>query len=129
MNDKKIIQEYINNFRRHLSSQLKPGLGMECNIYPAEEEGAILEFTLGDGLQNDDSYKESQKTINEALKNIQQSMFGGNLEAFKFGGTNISLENNRLVLIKGENDSSLWTDVASGTDVSNILSNAGKPSK
>lgn len=121
MKDQKIIQEYINNFRRHLSKHLKPGFGVECKVYPSEQDGAIFEFTIDQKLQNKDIFQPPSATVNEALKDIPQNMFGGNLGGIKFGGTNISLEGNRIVMIKGENEKTEWTDDASNSDVSRII--------
>ncbi len=121
MQDTKIIQSYINNFRRHLSPYLKPGVGLACKVIPVEAEGAILEFSLGPDFKNEDKYLSPEDTVNAALKNIQQRMFGGNLDALRFAGTNISMEPNRIILIKGEDKFSEWDDNGARNDVSRIV--------
>ncbi len=121
MQDRKIIQIYINNFRRHIAPFLKPSIGLACKVYPVEKEGAILEFVLGSDVENDDKYLTVKETVNAALKHVEQKMFGGNLDGIKFGGTNISMEPERIVLIKGEDNDSLWNDAGAKHDVQQIL--------
>jgi len=120
MNDRKKIQNYINNFRRKIAAYLRPGIGLSCNVHPTETDGAILEFIIGDELQNDDSYKNVTPTINDALSTIEQRAFGGNLDGFKFSGTNLIMEENRIIFIK-DDSSSEWTDIAAQNDVLKLL--------
>ena len=121
MEDKKTIQEYVNNFRRHLVQHLKPGIGLSCKIFPAKAEGAVFEFALAPIISNEDLFEDSKNTVNSILEDIPQSMFGGNIAALKFGGTNISMEPNRIVLIKGEDDPELWNDQGAKNDVEKII--------
>jgi len=99
MEDKKTIQTYVNNFRRHLSPNLKPGVGVSCSVHPAEEGGAILEFSLGPSIENIDEYQETSATVSGALSSIPQNAFGGNLESFRFSGTNVIMEKERIIFI------------------------------
>jgi hypothetical protein len=121
MQNLKQIQGYINNFRRHIAAFLKPGIGLACKVRPAEKEGAILEFILGSGVENDDEYFPAEETVNAALKHVQQKMVSGNIDGIKFGGTNISMEPNRIILIKGEDDDNLWNDEGAKHDVERIV--------
>ncbi len=121
MTDKKVIQKYINNFRRRIAQFLKQGIGLACNIYPAETGGAILEFTIAPEIENDDIYKEISPSLGRALGNIEQRAFGGNLDGFSFGGTNVILEGNRIIFIK-EDAPAEWSDNAAQNDVSRVLS-------
>ena len=50
MQDQKLIQSYINNFRRHIAAFLKPGIGLACKVRPAKKGGAVLEFLLGSNV-------------------------------------------------------------------------------
>lgn len=124
MKDKKIIQEYINNFRRRIAQFLKPGIGLTCHVYPAESGGAILEFTMGPGIANDDIYKDTSSTTSRALPQIKQRAFGGNFDAFIFTGTNMILEENRIIFIK---DDSLaeWSDSTAARDINKLLQPPG----
>jgi len=119
--EKKKYQSYINNFRRRLAIYLKPGIGLTCNIYPSEDGGGILEFIIGDATENDDIYKDQNKSLGAALSNIEQKAFGGNIEGFNFGGTNTILENNRIILIKESNPNE-WSDEAAAKDVEKLVS-------
>ena len=121
MKNKEITQQYINNFRRHLAAYMRPGIGLACTVFPANSQGAILEFKIGPGISNTDEFRPESETVNEALAEIPQQAFCGNLSGFKFGGTNVIMEGNRIVLVKGEDDLSQWNDSAAGADVKRIL--------
>ncbi len=122
MKDKKIIQSYINNFKRHFSQYLKPDIAISSSAYPAEGEGAVLEFLLGEGATLDRYQETVEGTVNDALRHVKQQMVGGNLAGIRFRGTNISLESRKLVLIKGEDAPSEWSDKAALRDVERIVS-------
>ena len=128
MKNKKTIQTYVNNFRRRLSPFLKPGIGLVCNIHPADEEGAILEFSIGPSIENDDNYQTTTTTVSGALASIPQHAFGGNLDGFKFAGTNVIMEKDRIILIKDDSPSE-WSDEAAQMDVSKILTKPSGGSK
>jgi hypothetical protein len=122
MNDNETIQSYVNNFRRHISPYLKPGIGLSFRIYPARQEGAVLEISIGQNISNEDHFETMAPSANAALSRVpHQRIVGGNIDAFKFGGTNISMEPNRIVLIKGEDDADLWNDQAAKNDVERIV--------
>ena len=128
MKDKKTIQTYVNNFRRRLSSHLKPGIGLSCNVHPADEGGAILEFYLGPSIENDDNYQEVSATVSGALASIPQHAFGGNLKGFRFAGTNVIMEKDRIIFIKDDTPSE-WSDAAAEKDVFRILAKPSGGSK
>jgi hypothetical protein len=121
MQDRKLIQSYINNFRRHIVAFLRPGIGLACKVHPAKKEGAVLEFLIGPDVQNDDEYFPVEETVSAILRHVPQRMVGGNLDGIKFGGTNISMEPNRIVLIKGEDSDGLWNDDGAKHDVERIV--------
>ena len=125
MTDKKVIQEYINNLRRRIAQLLKPGIGLTCSVYRAESGGAVLEFTIGPGIENDDNYKDVSSSLSQALSRIKQRAFGGNLDGFVFSSTNFILEDNRIILIKDASRSE-WTDSAAQRDVKRLLRSARK---
>ena len=56
-------------------------------------------------------------------------MISGNIAAIKFGGTNISMEPNRIVLIKGEDVPDLWNDQGARNDVERIIGTKARPRK
>lgn len=120
MTDEKLIQEYINNFRRRIAQYLKTDIGMTCNVYPAVSGGAVLEFTIGPGVKNDDIYKEVSPTVGRALSRIRQQAFGGNLDGFVFSGTNVIVEDYRIIFIKDDSHSQ-WSDSAAQYDLNRVL--------
>jgi len=121
MKDQKIIQRYINNFRRHLSLHLKSGIGLSCKAYPVVSQGAVLEFTIGENISNSDQFEKNFETVNAVLKVVPQKMVGGNIDAIWFAGTSMSMEQNRIVIIKGEDDIDQWNDECAHRDVQNIV--------
>jgi hypothetical protein len=129
MHDHERLQGYVNNFRRHLSGHLRPGVGMSSQIHPARGEGAILELSLGAGTTNQDQFAEATDTVNQALHHVPQRLVGGNLDGVRFGGTNISLEPQRIVIIKGDDSDDEWNDMAARRDVQKILSLFAESSK
>ena len=120
MTNQSQIQAYIDNFRRRIASSLRPSIGLHCNIYPASSGGAVLVFRVGPNVENDDVYQPSYPSLGNALSQIEQRAFGGNLEGFTFGGTNVILEQDRIIFIK---DDSLaeWSDSAAEKDVQSVL--------
>jgi hypothetical protein len=114
------FQHYINNFRRWVTPTLRPGIGMQCFVRPTADEGAVLEFVFNENVENDDKYFPVTKTLNDALRQVTQSAFTGNLDAYQFSGTNTLLESGRIILIK-DSEPSLWTDTAARNDVTNML--------
>jgi hypothetical protein len=121
MQDQKTIQTYINNFRRHLSPHLKPGIGLSCKAYPVVDEGAVLEFTIGENISNSDQFEQNYESVNAVLKIVPQKMVGGNIDAIWFAGTNMSMEQNRIVIVKGDDDIEQWNDKCAQKDVQNVI--------
>ena len=128
MDDKRTIQEYVNNFRRHLASHLKPGIGLSCKISPAKIMGAVIEFSIGPGISNVDLFVEPKNTVNSILEGVSH-IFGSNIAEMKFLGTNISMGPNSIMLIKGENDPNLWNDQGAKNDVEKIIGTQAKARK
>ena len=118
--EKSSVQSYINNYRRFIARFLKPDIGIHCNVYNTEREGAILEFKIAPGITNDDMYLKDSSTMSEALGNVKQKAFGGNLGGFTFSGTNTILEDHRVIYIKDQN-SSEWDESAAKNDVTSLV--------
>jgi hypothetical protein len=121
MQDHTIIQEYVNNFRRHLAPQLRPGIALASRAHPAKGEGALVEFFFKPGGSNQDETTAVFESVNEALGTVTQHMVGGNVAGVRFGGTNISMEPDRILLIKGEDAMHEWDDAAALRDVLRII--------
>lgn len=124
--EKEKYQSYINNFRRRISPYLKQNIGIKCNVYPSKDGGGILEFTIGQNLENEDIYKDECESLGDALSQIEQKAFGGNLRGFTFGGTNTILEPSRIIFIKEANLNE-WHDNSAAKDVGNMVSASRKP--
>ena len=120
MTKRSVIQPYINNFRRHLSPFIRPGIGVRCDIREAVAGGTVLVFTLGPTIESDDKYHDPLPTIGKALGEIEQKAFVGNLDGLMFSGTNTILEENRLIFIK-DDASSVWNDAAALADVQRVV--------
>jgi hypothetical protein len=125
MRDRQTLQQYINNFRRHIASFLRPSVGLSCVAFPTEGPGAVLEFTIGPGIANEDHFRDPVPSVNAALAHIEQRAFGGNLAGFRFEGTNVILEENRIILLKGGDSSSEWDDDAALKDAMRIVQKGG----
>lgn len=113
-------QSYVNSFRKYLSTYTKPGVGVKCVVRPARDGGAVIVFELGDHEGNQDIYKMLTSSVNKALSKVRQKAFGGNLEGFKFKGTNITMDENGIVIIK-DGDPNQWTEEAAKSDVEKIV--------
>ena len=120
MTSKSAIQSYINNFRRRIARFLRPGIGLNCTVYPARTGGAVLEFKIGPEVENDDTYKEATSSLGAALSKIEQRAFGGNLDGFHFSGTNVIMEANKIIFIK-DGSTSEWSDSMAEKDVQRIV--------
>lgn len=99
---------------------------MRVVIHPAVSKGAVLEVVLGELEENDDEYRAPVPTVNDALKRIPQHAFGGDMDGFRFEGTNIVMEPARILLIKGTDQRNEWSDKAVERDVRRIL-RGGEP--
>ncbi len=80
-----------------------------------------MEFAFAPDAPSDDDYRPESTTINEALRNVPQSAFGGNLNGFQFAGTNVILETGRIILIKDDAQAQ-WTEQAAAKDIQGVLS-------
>lgn len=118
---KEIQQLYINNFRRRFTAYLRPGIGLACDVYPTKSGEAVIAFTIGEGIQNEDTFHSKSNNLGSALKNVKQSAFSGSIENIKFSGTNVILENNKIIFIKDANRQE-WTDSAVKHDLKKIFS-------
>lgn len=122
MKDKKTIDEYTAAFKNLLQKRLKKGIGIKCVVHPAEEAGAVLEFILvPKGEQQLIEYKPAEETVNDVLKRVEQKLVGGDISNVTFAGTNISMEGNKIILIKGEDDLGEWDEGAARSDLNRIF--------
>ncbi len=121
MREKAQAQKYVNNFRRRMTRYLRPDIGMRVIVHPAAAGGGVVEVEFSEVVENDDEFRPPAPTVNDVLKAIPQNAFGGNLDGFRFEGTNIVMEPGRVLLIKGTDDRGEWDQKAAERDTRRIL--------
>ena len=117
--DKEIIQKYLNNLRRLLSPYLQPNIAFQIRVYPFNE-GAIIVITFGYNMANQDSFIMDSASFVEARNKVNLLELNGFGEGVHFGGTNIFMNANRIVLIKDFTDNE-WTEQKAQEDVLKFL--------
>lgn len=116
------LKKYVELFKRNISQYVTEGIDIRSTIYPVESEGAVFEFLLNNNEDKSETFKPPQPTVGRVLSEIPQKMIGGNIENVKFGGTNLYLEGNRILVIKGEDAPSSWSGNAVIEDVQRVVS-------
>jgi len=111
------LKKYAELFRRYLRQYLAAGVKIQTTIYPVDAEGAVFEFLLVQGPEEKEEVRESYATVGRVLSSIPQRIVAGNLDNTHFGGTNLFLEGNRILVIKGEDADSSWSGEAVKDDV------------
>lgn len=126
MNKKDQLKKYARKFVGGLGPRLRNDVQADLVIYPATGNGAIVEVKLvkrGKAKQNPIQFEAESDSVNQVLKKIPQRFLGGNIDAVQFSGTNISLEGNRILLIKG--DDQHWSESDALADLSRVLGAQG----
>lgn len=116
------LKKYVELFKRNIRAYLVKGISVKVVMHPVEGEGAVFEFFLNDQNDNSEVIEKVRPTIGRVLSEIPQNMVAGNIEGVTFGGTNLYLEGNRIVLIKGEDDPGTWSVNAVQEDVRRVVS-------
>ena len=116
------LKKYVELFKRHIAKYVAPGVNIRTTIYPVEGQGAVFEFLLNKDGDSSETVDVIRPTIGRVLSEIPQRMVGGNIEGFTFGGTNLYLEGNRVLVIKGEDDPKSWSGNAIIEDVHRVVS-------
>jgi hypothetical protein len=128
MNNQKQLKKYANRFIERLKPSIRSGYDISAKIYPAQAQGAILEFEINEAKKSSLSIQQTTDSINTSLKGIEQRFIGGNIDGVKFSGTNVYLEGNRILLIKGEDEHKAWSNAAVEDDIQRIISPQGERS-
>lgn len=123
--NRETIQDYINNFRRSISPFLKKNVGLKSIVFPYDK-GVILAFEFGINGQNKDEFRSESNSVSEAFSRAKITSFGAINNNFTFGGTNLIMDANQVVLIK-DFEPKEWTDKQSKIDVNKILSPQNQP--
>lgn len=122
MNKKDLLKKYANKFVSELRPRLRGDVQADMVIYPANGNGAVVEVKLLRGSSRKNKaiqFAADSPTVNSVLKKIPQHFVGGNIDGVHFAGTNISLENNRILLIKG--DDQHWSESDAIADLSRVF--------
>lgn len=116
------LKKYVELFKRNISQFIPQGIDIKSRIYPVEGDGAVFEFLFNKDGDSEEIIEKVRPTVGQVLSEIPQKMVGGNIEGVKFGGTNLYLEGNRILVIKGEDDPSSWSGNAVIDDVKRVVS-------
>lgn len=116
------LKKYVDAFKRNINKYLAPGVVIRTTIYPVETQGAVFEFLLNKENDSKEIVEKTRPTVGSVLSEIPQKMIGGNIEGVRFGGTNLYLEGNRILVIKGEDDPDSWSSNVIIEDVLRVVS-------
>lgn len=122
MNKHSKLRKYTELFRRYINRFLAPNVQIKTRIFPVNGEGAVFEFTLDKEEVASEVIEEASSSIGQVLSQIPQRFIAGNIDGVTFGGTNLMLEGNRILLIKGEDSPEHWTSPAIHSDVERVVS-------
>lgn len=121
MENQKKLKKYTNAFIDALSPYLKKGFQVSATIHPASGEGAVIEFEIHEGKRSDITIVSTVPRINDTLEKIDQRMIGGNIQGVTFRGTNLYMDGQRIVIIKGEDEHAFWSNNAASEDVDRVV--------
>jgi len=125
MNNQKQLKKYANSFIDSIKPNIKSGYQLAVNIHPANASGATIEFEIIEDRKSKITVVPAVASVNKTLGSIEQRMIGGNLDGVRFSGTNVYMEGNRIVIVKGEDDHSSWNKRAAEKDVKRVISPKG----
>lgn len=118
------LNKYVDLFKRNISNYLASHVTIKTVVHPVSASGAVFEFFLN---QEDDSrviWSSVRPNIGKVLSEIPQNLISGNIESVSFKGTNLYLEGNRIVVIKGEDSASQWSGETVSNDVQRVVSSS-----
>ena len=118
------LKKYVELFKRNINQFLAPDVDIKTTIYPVEAEGAVFEFVFNRSNDSTETVEKLRPTVGSVLSKIPQRLVTGNIEDIKFGGTNLYLEGDRILVIKGEDDQESWSGTAIIEDVKRVVSSS-----
>jgi len=122
MNKKSKLEKYIELFNRKIAEYLSNNVSTNTVIHPVLEEGAVFEVFLNQDGDESIVFTKPSKTVGHVLQNIPQNMYEGAPEYVQFKGTNLLLEDNRIIIIKSEDSNEAWSGIQIDNDVSRVIS-------
>jgi hypothetical protein len=102
------FERYFESFVSKHRIILRPGMNYFADAIVSTKDGSLffIEFKEGKGSFK---YEKTDEPIANALMRLPQKAFGGNLSNLRFGGVNIIREENKLIIIKGDNSENAWS--------------------
>lgn len=119
---KEIINSYIINFRRLFSPYTKPDVSIKITVYPYPD-GAIIIMELNYNSSNNTEFKSESTSMREAMS--KTNLFDEPDEAMPIHTTRIFSQNNKIIIIKGEEED-LWTNKSAQNDIDIFLTSLKK---
>lgn len=122
MNRKELLKKYAVKFSSGLTHKLRSDVQPDLVIHPTTGTGAVVEVKLVKAHRRKAgvvTFEADAPSVNHVLKKIPQKFIAGNIDNVQFSGTNISLEGNRILLIKG--DDQHWSESDAAADLSRVL--------
>jgi hypothetical protein len=122
MNNVDTLTSYISDLRRIFSQHLKPGVALEIYIHPSKVAGAVIEIHLKIHGLNKDEIKPEKESVLDILQTIPQNFIkvSPSSSGVRFGGTNFYLDEDKILIIKGEDSPADWSPEAAEKDVSQL---------
>ncbi len=123
MNKRKELNRYIKMFTNDISQYIKNKASVSVEAYPVEGDGAVFEFVINDKpVAHKVQIHKAEKSLQKALSHVEQNLIDGDLDNVSFSGTNLLLDGNRIIIIKGGNNQDSWSNRAILEDVKKIVS-------
>jgi len=118
------LNKYVELFSRKIATFLSKNINIKTVVHPVEGEGAVFEFFLGTNIEETVEFAPTQKSVSHAFIGITQSMIGFTPDNIQFEGTNLFLENNRVIVIKSNDINEEWSGTAIDKDVSRVVTSS-----
>ncbi|WP_215405677.1 hypothetical protein [Vibrio gigantis] len=118
------LNKYVELFKRHIAKYLARNISIKTVVHPVSSSGAVFEFFLNQDDDEKVEYSPISQSVGHVLSKIPQRMIGGDVGNVQFGGTSLYLENNRIVVIKGEDSIVEWGGDAVISDVKRVVSSS-----
>ncbi|HFD31239.1 MAG TPA: hypothetical protein ENJ28_00805 [Gammaproteobacteria bacterium] len=113
-----LYKKYANYLTKALKPHLQKNIGLDVSVYPSPE-GGVFEIKLGKSRDSSIILNKPESSLNEILKHVPQRLVSGNLDGVKLLGTNISMEGDRILFIKGEGAD--WDESDASENIGRVL--------
>ena len=116
--EKETINSYLINFRRFFSPYLKKDVSVKNTVFPYSN-GAIIIMELDINSSNNTEFMAQSTSLVDAM--TKTNLFDNPTEVTPLSETKIITQNNRIIIIKNDNND-LWNEKSALNDVSNFMS-------